>query len=125
MPTKNNIPSPYFNAAPITVERAQKLRQRTTPAEEKLWTYLRNRKFKGLKFRRQHPIDRFIVDYICIEKQLVVEVDGAIHNTPEQKKYDKKRTVVLEEYGLTVIRFTNKEILNDVFKVLKEIEKYI
>ena len=101
------------------------MRQRTTSAEEKLWPYLRNRKFKGLKFCRQHPIDRFIVDYICIEKQLVIEVDGAIHNTSEQKKYDKNRTVVLGEYGLTVIRFTNNEILNDVFKVLKEIEKYI
>ena len=96
-----------------------------TGAEEKLWHFLRNRKFNGLKFRRQHPVDVFITDFICIEKKLVIEADGAIHNTSGQKGYDKNRTAVLEGYGLKVIRFTNAEIINNVFKVLKEIEKYI
>ena len=125
MPQKSNITSQFFNAAPVTVEKARKLRQRLTPAEEKLWPFLRNRRFKGLKFRRQHPIDRYIVDFICIEKKLVIEVDGGIHQLPEQKEYDRNRTADLEGYGLRVLPFTNEEILNDVFKVLKEIEKYV
>ena len=114
-----------FNAAPVTIKKARKLRQEMTPAEKMLWQCLRNRKFKGLKFRRQHPIDRYIVDFICMEKRLVVEADGEIHHEPEQKEYDRERTAELEGYGLKVIRFTNEEILTDIFKVLKKIETYI
>jgi very-short-patch-repair endonuclease len=125
MPQKNKIPSPFFNAAPVTVEKARKLRKRMTPAEEKFWPCVRNRRFKGLKFRRQHPVDRYIVDFICMEKKLVIEIDGGIHQKHEQKEYDRQRTVDLEKYGLIVLRFTNEEILNDVFKVLKEIKKYV
>jgi very-short-patch-repair endonuclease len=125
MPQKNKIPSPFFNAAPVTVEKARKLRKRMTPAEEKLWPFLRNRKFMGLKFRRQHPIDKYIVDYICIEKKLVVEIDGGIHQKPEQKEYDSERTADLERYGLKMLRLSNEDVLNDVIKVLKEIKKYV
>ena len=96
-----------------------------TPAEKKLWDCLRNRKFKRLKFRRQHPIDKYIVDFICMEKMLVVEVDGGIHKDADQKEYDRKRTADLKGYGLRVIRFTNEEVLENVFKVLKKIEMYI
>ncbi len=125
MQQKNYTPSVLFNAAPITFKKARKLRQRLTPAEKILWDRLRNRKFKGLKFRRQHPIDRYIVDFICIEKKLVIEVDGEIHKRAEQKKYDCERTADLEGHGLKVIRFTNEEILSDVFVILKKIEKFI
>ena len=114
-----------FNAAPVTAEKARKLRKKLTPAEKKLWERLRNRKFKHLKFRRQHPIDKYIVDFICIEKKLVIEVDGGIHKKPEQIEYDRKRTADLEDYGLKIIRFTNEEVLDDVFVVLKKIETYI
>ena len=96
-----------------------------TPAEEKLWDRLRNRKFNRLKFRRQHPIDKYIVDFICMKKKLVVEVDGGIHNEIKQKEYDGERTKDLEGYGLRVIRFSNEEVLDGVFKVLKDIGKFI
>ena len=96
-----------------------------TPAEEKLWDRLRNRNFNKLKFRRQHPIDRYIVDFICMEIKLVVEVDGEIHNNLKQKEYDRERTKDLEGYGLRVIRFSNEEVLDGVFKVLKDIGKFI
>ncbi|SHJ60823.1 Very-short-patch-repair endonuclease [Tangfeifania diversioriginum] len=125
MPQKSQIPGILFNAAPVTVEKAQKLRQKLTPAEKMLWGFLRNRKFKHLKFRRQHPIDQYIVDFICIEKKLVIEVDGGIHQKPEQIEHDRKRTADLEDYGLKIIRFSNEEILNDIFKVLKEMDTYI
>jgi len=125
MPQKSQIPGMLFNAAPVTVEKARKLRQKLTPAEKMLWGFLRNRKFKHLKFRRQHPIDQYIVDFICIEKKLVIEVDGEIHQKPEQIEHDRKRTADLEDYGLKIIRFTNEEILNDIFKVLKEMDTYI
>ena len=124
-PHKNSLPNMLFNAAPVTIKKARKLRQEMTPAEKMLWQCLRNRKFKGLKFRRQHPIDRYIVDFICMEKRLVVEADGEIHQEPEQKEYDRERTAELEGYGLKVIRFTNEEILTDIFKALKKIETYI
>ena len=125
MPKKNYTPGELFNTAPVTAEKARKLRQKLTPAEKTLWERLRNRKFKRLKFRRQHPIDRYIVDFICIEKKLVIEVDGGIHQKAEQIEYDRKRTADLEGFGLKIIRFSNEEILNNVFGVLKKIETYI
>ena len=125
MPKKNYTPCELFNTAPVTAEKARKLRQKLTPAEKTLWERLRNRKFKRLKFRRQHPIDRYIVDFICIEKKLVIEVDGGIHQKAEQIEYDRKRTADLEDFGLKIIRFSNEEILNNVFGVLKKIETYI
>lgn len=113
------------NTTPLNIERSRDLRQRITPAEEKLWPYLRNRRLWGLKFRRQHPIDRFIVDFICMEEKLVLEIDGEIHNAPEQQEYDRKRTIILEGYGLKVIRFTNHEVLSNVHNVLAKIKKYL
>ena len=126
MTTNNNItPSPYFNTSQISIEKARRLRKNMTETERKLWFFLRNRKFKGLKFRRQHPVDVFITDFICIEKKLVVELDGEIHNTPEQIEYDKDRTKILKGYQLKVIRFTNHQINNNIYNVLKEIERNV
>jgi very-short-patch-repair endonuclease len=89
-----------------------------TDAETKLWQQLRNHKFEGLKFRRQHPIDRFIVDFYCHEKCLVVEVDGSIHDLTEVKERDEGREEELRNFGLTIIRFTNDEIELDIENVL-------
>jgi len=125
MPQKNYTPGALFNTAPVTAGKARKLRQKLTPAERKLWGCLRNRKFKRLKFRRQHPIDKYIVDFICIEKKLVIEADGGIHLKVEQKEYDRKRTADLEDYGLKIIRFSNEDIMSDIFGVLKTIETFI
>jgi very-short-patch-repair endonuclease len=91
-----------------------------TPAEEHLWRYLRNKKLSGYKFRRQHPIDRFITDFYCAEAQLVIEVDGSSHeNTQEQ---DALRQEFLESRDLNVLRFSNAAVLSSTEKVLAEIQ---
>ncbi len=94
-----------------------------TKAEEILWQELRNRKVENCKFRRQHPIGKFIADFYCHEKKLVIEVDGDYHNKEEQKEYDEARTQVINEYGITVIRFTNDEVLNNIQSVLNKIRQ--
>jgi len=82
---------------------------------------LRNRKIENCKFRRQHPIGKFVADFYCHEKKLVVEVDGGYHNEQEQKEHDEARTQIINEYGITVIRFTNDEILNNLQSVINKI----
>ena len=114
MPTKRPIRAPENIRA-----RARELRQRMTPAEKALWQHLRNRQLHGLKFRRQHPVDRFIVDFYCAAKHLVVEVDGDIHE--EQSEQDAARDAFLQERGYRVLRFRNEEVLNDIKAVLERI----
>ena len=92
--------------------RARELRQDHTPAEAALWEALRARQLGGLKFRRQHPVERCIVDFRCAEARLVVEVDGGIH--AQQVEQDAERTGYLQERGYTVIRFRNEEVLTDL-----------
>ncbi|MDQ3049083.1 MAG: DUF559 domain-containing protein, partial [Bacteroidota bacterium] len=101
------------------LERAKSMRKEPTKAEDKLWTALRNRNLE-FKFRRQHPIDQFIADIVCIEKKLIIEVDGSIHDT--QKDYDEGRTVVLNDIGYKLMRFSNDEVLFDILKVIEKIE---
>lgn len=115
----------HFGAKPITFDRAQKLRKQITEAEDKLWKRLRNRKFEGLKFRRQHPINRFIVDFYCHEKLLVVEVDGGIHDDPEIIEYDEGREEELRNFGLTIVRFRNEEVLKNMSEVLGKLKELI
>ena len=94
-----------------------------TTAEKILWEELRHNK-TGYKFRRQHPIGDYIADFICIEKKLVIEVDGGYHNTMEQQQDDAVRTMDIERMGYLVIRFTNDEVMNQlstVFLKIKEI----
>jgi very-short-patch-repair endonuclease/ribosomal protein S18 acetylase RimI-like enzyme len=113
----------------IQYDYAQNNRRESTEAEGKLWELLRNSKL-GVKFRRQHPIENFIVDFACLEKGLIVEVDGVYHDNQEQQELDKYRTQLLHEKGFTVLRFANEEILQNVYVVrdkikqaLKELEK--
>jgi chorismate synthase len=100
-------------------------RQHPTPAEEKLWNELRNRKLGGYKFRRQHPIDAYIPDFVCLEKKLIVEVDGDYHDNEEQKKLDELHTRTLRIYHYRMIRFSNEEVLNKIEWVKDEILKYL
>lgn len=111
----------HYGASPFIFDRAQQLRKKMTNTEALLWDVLRNRRFEGLKFRRQHPVSRFIVDFYCHEKRLVVEVDGSIHDEPEVKVRDANREVELQNLGLTIARFTNEEIENDITKVLERL----
>ena len=106
-------------------QKASELRKRTTDAEQKLWALLRNRQLKGKKFRRQHAIGKYVADFYCHECKLVIELDGNFHNTTEAKQYDHARTIVLNELGITVLRFWNKEIIEDPEKVLKKISDHI
>lgn len=99
------------------------LRANTTPAEAKLWRHLRARQLDGYKFRRQHPIDQFIVDFICIERQLIIEVDGRVHDT--QTERDEERTQLLRFQGYTVARWTNEQVLNDTAAVIDEIRELL
>lgn len=99
-----------------TEEAARRLRQQLTPAEDQLWRALRGRQLLGLKFRCQHPVGRFIVDFYCPSCKLVIEVDGDIHT--QQKAYDEARTEQLQSFGFRVLRFTNEEVLNDLQTVL-------
>ena len=107
---------------PIFRQRSRELRQPQTPAETTLWQYLRNRNL-GYKFRRQHPIAQFIVDFYCADAKLCIELDGSQHFEPDQAEYDKARTEYLEELGYTVIRFTNDNIRYDIQAVADEIMK--
>mgnify|MGYP002750450753 CR=1 FL=1 len=108
---------------PKLVSRAKKLRKKMTIAENKLWKeYLRNFKYRIL---RQRPIDHYIVDFYCAKLKLVIEVDGEIHNDKNQKEYDEQRTLFLNTYRLTVIRFRNEEVLNGFERMCQEIENFL
>ena len=103
----------------------RELRQAATKAEKILWEYLRNRNLDGLKFRRQHPIGKFIADFYCHEMKLVVELDGAVHDGKMNVQYDDSRTLELKGSGIKVIRFRNSEVENNISFVLNEIRKAI
>lgn len=95
-----------------------------SPAESLLWRNLRGRNIGALKFRRQHPIKTFILDFYCHEKRLAIEVDGEIHNKSENQKYDDARTEELNSLNIHVMRFTNQEVLSNVHIVLNRIREY-
>ena len=106
-----------------TVGFRKELRNRLTPAEAFLWNHLKNRKLEGRKFRRQHSIEKFIVDFFCYEEQLIIELDGEVHNDPNQMIYDDKRTKRLEKLGNRVLRFENKMVFDNLSSVLQEIKE--
>jgi very-short-patch-repair endonuclease len=100
---------------------AQENRKNPTLAEQQLWKHL-ERKQLGIKFLRQHIIGDYIVDFVCIEKGLIVEVDGGYHNTAEQRKADANRSEELARIGFEVIRFSNEEVFLNINNVLKRIK---
>ena len=103
-------------------ELKTKNKEQQTEAEEFLWKQLRGKNLEGYKFRRQHIIDEFIVDFVCLSKNLVIEIDGGYHNEPEVKQADEVRTEILNSLGFKVIRFTNEEVINDIENVLLTIK---
>ena len=106
-------------------EFAKENRKQPTESEEKLWEQLRNRKIHGCKFRRQHPIEGYIADFVCLEKKVVVEVDGGYHDAEQQMKIDEFRTLTLQKNGYRLIRFSNEEVLNKIDWVLDEVKKIL
>jgi type I restriction-modification system DNA methylase subunit len=103
------------------VDRARELRKTQTPAEDVLWQLLRNRQLAELKFRRQHQVGDYVVDFFCAEQGLVVETDGPVHNTDRLKKHDGRRDAYLRGLGFTVLRFTNDAVIAQIEQVLADI----
>jgi len=101
--------------------RARKLRENQTDVESKLWSRLRDRQFNGVKFRRQHPIGAFVVDFCCVERGLVVELDGGQH--AERSDVDERRTRVLERFGYRVLRFWDNEVISNLDGMLETISE--
>lgn len=114
----------FKGASNLIFENATHLRKNMTHAETILWLHLR-KGINGLKFRRQHPIGIFIADFYCHKVKLIVEVDGSIHTITEVKENDEVRQQQLTEWGYEIIRFTNKQIINEVEKILELIKEKI
>ena len=107
------------NNAHLLLDKAKEMRNNPTEAEKILWENLKSKKL-GYKFRQQHLIEDFIVDFVCLSKGLVIEIDGEIHN--QQQEYDEQRTQILNNKGYKVIRFRNEEVIYNVFEVIKKIQ---
>ena len=105
-------------------QMARELRNKATNAETTLWSYLRTKPL-GFKFRRQHPFSIYILDFYCHSLNLVFEVDGSIHNLPEIKLNDENRQSLLQQEGLTALRFTNDQIEKEFENVIKQIENLL
>jgi len=119
--------TPKFQTArasvyPLLKELAKKQKENPTNAETFLWNTLRGKKLEGYKFRRQHIIDQFIADFVCLERQLIIEIDGGYHSLPDVEISDIQRTEILKSLGYTVIRFSNEQILNEIEVVLEEVK---
>ncbi|WP_319589885.1 endonuclease domain-containing protein [uncultured Draconibacterium sp.] len=112
----------YFGATAVTLKKARQLRSRMTPSEVIIWEKLKNKQICGVRFRRQHPIEIFIVDFYCHAAKLVVEIDGKIHLAT--KDYDNERTKEINKYNILILRYTNDEISNNLNKIIKEITYY-
>ena len=106
-------------------ERARSMRKSLTPAEEKLWRRIRKKQVNGFRFRRQYAISRFITDFYCPEAELAIELDGDIHDVPGQAEYDEERQLYLEGLGISVLRFTNDQVINRTDEVVGVIRNWL
>ena len=106
-----------------TRDAARLLRRNQTAAEQRLWAHLRKRQVDGLRFRRQVACGSFIADFYCPQARLIVEVDGAVHDRPDQRLHDRDRDAALREVGLTILRITNDEVFADIESVLARIHR--
>ncbi len=115
--------SMYYGAKPETFEAGKIPRKNMTLHEKLLWEKLKLKKICGVRFRSQHPIDFFIVDFYCHAARLVVEIDGEIHY--QQKEHDDGRSAEMERYLIKVIRLTNSEVENNIEDIVKRIENEV
>ena len=109
----------------VEIRRARALRRDAPSAERLVWRHLRNRQLGGWKFTRQEPIGPFIADFVCREKMLIVEIDGATRSTDEELLSDGRRKAFLQERGYRVIRFTNEQVYENVEGALEEILRVV
>lgn len=119
-----NEPGMFYGASNLIFENAKKLRNTLTDSEVLLWNHIKGKQL-GVKFRRQHPIANYIADFYCHEEKLIIELDGSIHNQPEVLQNDIERQKHLEELGLIVIRFTNRELQHNLSNILDKIKEAI
>ena len=101
------------------IEFARKLRRNQTDAEDLFWGEVRNRRFHNYKFRRQVPVDKYFVDFLCEAKKLIIELDDISH--ADSKNYDTRRTATLNKAGYRVIRFTNADVYDDLSGVMEQL----
>jgi len=113
------------NYAQYLKANSRSLRKKSTPQEILLWSRIKNRNFHNLKFRRQHVISKYIVDFICLEKKIIVELDGLQHKREKDMKYDANRNNYLKNLGFTILRFWNNEINENLEGVMLKIEEFI
>ncbi len=104
---------------PVAKQYSRALRSTMTDAEQRLWQVIRRRQLGGVKFRRQHPLGTYILDFVSIEAKLIIEVDGGQHG--EQQDYDRKRTQWLQQQGYRVLRLWNNEVLQDIDAVKERV----
>ena len=109
-------------AKPIMIERARDLRADATIFERRIWQHIRNKKL-GVRFRRQHPVAGYILDFACEERKLGIELDGSQHNEARGTAYDAKRTAALEKSGWRILRFWNNEVMDNLEGVYLAIEE--
>jgi len=105
--------------------RSKSLRKSSTDAEKLLWSLLRDKRFMGHKFRRQHVIDGYIIDFFCVEENVGIELDGSQHNQPEAINYDIKRSEILMKAGTRIIRFWNNDVINKTIEVLESLVEFL
>jgi imidazole glycerol-phosphate synthase subunit HisF len=115
----------FYGASPNTFDKARLLRNNMTDAEKILWEKLKDRNVFKARFRRQHPIGIFIVDFYCHEFKLAVEIDGEIHLKNEVIAYDDGRGHDIEKFDVKILRFTNNEVFTNLNKVIEEILKCV
>ena len=115
----------FYGAKPEIFEKAATLRNNMTAAEKILWNKLKDRNLFPFKFRRQHPIDIFVVDFYCHNAKLVVELDGKYHLKKDQFDYDSGRSAEIENRGLKIIRFANNDVFDDLDNVVLRIQQAI
>lgn len=116
---------PRIRSLHIRLQQRRYLRRVSTRAESVLWSYLRNKQFYGLKFRRQYSIGRYILDFYCPKLRLGIELDGVGHTVGRQQEHDRFRTEWLASMYVHIIRFQNEEVLNDPEVVLRKIAKFL
>jgi very-short-patch-repair endonuclease len=104
----------YFGAKPSIFKLSKQLIKDETEAEKMLWARLNKNQIKGLQLRRQHSLNIFIADFYYAKIKLVIEIDGSIHDIPEYHEYDEGSSSMLEDFGITVIRFTNEQIMDEI-----------
>lgn len=120
---KENIKLPLFYGTSMEIfRRAEILRNNMTEAEILLWNKLNNKQLMGYRFRRQHPINKFIVDFYCHKVKLAIELDGGIHRKEDVAERDEGREDIIRNFGVEIIRFENNEVIIDIENVIIRIK---